>query len=162
MILRKSLIYIGVILLMVSCYKLHEPKKPKNLLSKQEMVNILIDLRLISSANGSNKKILDSLNIEAETYVYKKYQIDSLQFAESNNYYAFFIEEYDDIYKKVKDSLEALSVFLKELEKEEEAEKKKQDSLNSIAKDSLREKIIDKKSESGLISPVSDTDDLSQ
>ena len=160
--LKKFVIYIGVMFTVVSCYKLNEPKKPKNLIPQQEMVNILIDLRLISSANGTNKKILDSLNIEAETYIYNKYKIDSLQFAESNNYYAFHIEKYEDIYKRVKDSLEALGNFYKELEKKEEAEKKKQDSLNLIAKDSLKGNIIKDNSENGLIEPVSDIDAQSQ
>ena len=162
MMLKKSVIFFGVILLVISCYRLKEPKKPGNLISEHEMINILIDLRLISSANGTNKRVIDSLKIDSDTYVYNKYKIDSIQFAESNNYYAFHIEKYEAIYNKVKDSLEALSKFYKELDEKEEADKKKRDSLNLIAQDSLRERIVKDKSEKGLIEPVSDIDGLPQ
>ena len=167
---------------MVSCYNISKPEKPKNLLSKKEMINIIIDLRLMASANGSNQIILKKEGIYSEAYVYEKYKIDSSIFALSNNYYAYHVDDYDEIYNKVKDSLEALNKFYDELLLKEEAEKKKQDSLNRIIKrdsldlikkkDSLKllnvnDSIIDiilkqKKVTPKLIEPVSSTTHQSQ
>ncbi|WP_188651897.1 DUF4296 domain-containing protein [Yeosuana aromativorans] len=120
--------------LMVSCYTFNKPDKPKHLLSKKEMVNIIIDLKLMASSNGSNRKILEDNGVYSDDYIYKKYHIDSLTFASNNAYYSFYINDYEAIYNKVKDSLEALNEFYKELEKEELKEKRKQDSISKIRK----------------------------
>lgn len=128
--------YSIIFLLVLSCYKFKEPEKPKNLISKSDMVNILIDLKIIASITGAGDiKLLDSNNVRAEKYIYNKYNIDSTQFALSNNYYAFHLDDYDDIYKKVTDSLEALSRFYEEVELQEIKERKIQDSLKSLKKD---------------------------
>jgi hypothetical protein len=117
---------------MVSCYTFNKPDKPKHLLSKKEMVNIIIDLKLMASSNGSNRKTLEDNGVYSDDYIYKKYHIDSLTFASNNAYYSFYINDYEAIYNKVKDSLEALNEFYKELEKEELREKRKQDSINAL------------------------------
>lgn len=117
-----------------SCYKFKEPEKPKNLISKADMVNILIDLKLIASVTAANDiKVLDSNYVHSEQYVYKKYNIDSTQFALSNNYYAFHLKDYEDIYTKVKDSLEALSRYYEDLELKELKERRTQDSIKALA-----------------------------
>lgn len=175
--LKRFTIYVCTGLLMVSCYTFNKPKKPKHLISKSEMVNILIDLKLVISANGVNKKILENHGIYSEDYIYKKHNIDSLQFALSNNYYAYYVEDYDGIYAKVKDSLEALSKIYKELEAKELIEKRIKDSLNLIIKkdsisnfkirdsikalnrkDSVRGFKLKPKFKKGLIKPVSEKD----
>lgn len=180
MILKRLAILVGVVLLVASCYQYKKPEKPKNLISKDKMVDILIDVKLISSANAANKKIMEDHGINPETYVFTKYNIDSLQFALSNDYYAFYSKEYEAIYTKVIDSLEALKGIYKALELKEEEEakaKKKQDSIYriinkdsfdskkiEIKKDSLTETLLKKRFEEErgkLISPVSDTDSQS-
>ena len=89
------------------------------------MINIIIDLKLIASSNGSNKRILEDNGVYSDDYIYKKYHIDSLTFASNNNYYSFYINDYEAIYNKVKDSLEALNEFYKELEKKRTQREKK-------------------------------------
>jgi len=182
MIFKRLAIFIGVVFLVVSCYQYKKPEKPKNLISKNKMVDILIDVRLISSANATNKKIMEDHGINPETYVFTKHDIDSLQFALSNDYYAFYSKEYEAIYTKVIDSLKELESFYKALELKEEEEakaKKKQDSINLInkmdslglikmkdslkiklEKDTLTETLLKKKFQEDkgkLINPVSDT-----
>ena len=142
MILNRFVTYLSIILLATACFQFKEPKKPGNLISKEKMVSILIDAKIIGSANMANKRIMESHGVDLETYVFKKHNIDSLQFAESNDYYTFNIKEYDEIYQKVKDSLEALKVFYKDLEKKEAAEiveKRRLDSLQMLTtlKDSI-------------------------
>jgi len=142
--LKKIIPYIIVVLFVVSCYKFKEPEKPKNLISKADMVNILIDLKLIASVtSGDDIKILDSNNVQSEKYIYKKYNIDSTQFALSNNYYAYHLKDYEEIYTKVKDSLEALSKSYEALELKELNEQRRKDSLQSIStKTDIKEKLI--------------------
>lgn len=169
--IKQLSIYIGVLFFVTSCFQYKKPEKPKNLISKEMMVNILIDSRLISSANGKNKTILIKNGLNEETYIYEKYKIDSLQFALSNRYYSFYTEEYETIYTKVIDSLEILKKDFKALEVVE----KKQDSINKLKRkdsivrfkerDSLRSiiirdslKSIKLKNKTGLIKPVSDKD----
>jgi hypothetical protein len=176
MILKRFTILLAVLVLATGCYKLKGPKKPNNLISKEQMVNILIDIRLLSSATGTNKKVLDNHNIIPEVYIYEKYKIDSLQFSLSNNYYAYHVDDYDDIYAKIQDSLKYLKDFFRELEKKELEEQKEKDSINALVakdtliqikkldsirtflkKDSLRQQLTQKKLEKGLIQPVSDS-----
>lgn len=144
----------------MSCYKFKEPEKPKNLISKVDMVNILIDLKLIASVTTADDiKVLDSNNVKSEKYIYKKYNIDSTQFALSNNYYAYHLEDYEDIYTKVKDSLEALSKFYEALEQQEIKEQRTKDSLQSIInKDSIEAITTKTDIKRKLIKPISDKD----
>ncbi|WP_147677266.1 DUF4296 domain-containing protein [Algibacter pacificus] len=142
MILKRFLTYLGMALLVTACYQFKEPKKPKNLISKEKMVDILIDSKIIGSSNITNRRIMENHGVDLKTYVFKKHNIDSLQFVESNTYYTFHIKEYNEIYQKVKDSLEVLKVFYQNLEKKEIAAakaKRKQDSLQVITtiKDSI-------------------------
>ena len=70
-----------------------------------------------------------------DSYVYRKHNIDSLQFALSNNYYTFYTKDYEEIYSRVIDSLDRLKAFYKDLELKEAKEvvriKKEQDSLKA-------------------------------
>ena len=109
--LKQTSLFLVIILMATSCYQYSKPKKPKDLISKEQMINILIDIKLLTSANGKNKKILEDGNLKSESYIYKKYNIDSLRFANSNSYYSYYVEEYNDIYSKIKDSLGKLERF---------------------------------------------------
>ena len=104
----KQLKYILLIVLIISCKNnsIDKPKKPDNLIPKDSMVEILYDISLVSSAKGVNKKLLENKGLVPEDYIYKKHNIDSLQFALSNEYYAFNLDTYEDIYNSVKLKLE--------------------------------------------------------
>ena len=115
------------ILFFISCENL-EVKKPSNLISEDQMVEILYDMVLINSAKGVNKKLLQKNINNPETYIFKKHNIDSLQFAESNAYYTFKNEVYKSIYEKLELKLINQKTKLEALLKEK----------NSI-KDSIRE-----------------------
>ncbi|MFI1745072.1 DUF4296 domain-containing protein [Thalassobellus sediminis] len=186
MILKRFILGFTILLLATACYQFKTPDKPKNLISKGKMVDVLIDVKLLASANNKNRKVLRDSGINRSTYVFEKHNIDSLQFALSNDYYAFHIKEYQEIYEKVKDSLEELKKIYEDLELKEEEEKKVKDSLDALMKvkaldsitnisvkdslrlimkkDSLKEILLEKKFkvEEKLISPVSSKDSQSQ
>jgi hypothetical protein len=163
--LHRFLIVFCIALLLTACYGNKKLKKPENLISKDEMVNILMDIKIMASASGKNKDILDDHGVRQEDYIYKKYNIDSLQFALSNEYYSYYMVQYESIYAKVNDSLTILKeLYLKQNERE--AKKKRiQDSIakkNSETASNPTELLIKENIENvieeteGLIEPVSE------
>jgi CRISPR/Cas system-associated protein Cas5 (RAMP superfamily) len=174
MIFKRLIIFAGIVFTVASCTKLKGPDKPKNLISKGKMIDILIDAKLITSASSANKIIMRDSSLNINTYIYEKHNVDSLQFALSNSYYAFHIEEYEDIYTRLTDSLEKLKSKLKEIEAEEwKAQTKREaDSLEEVLKkkellkpenkdaakieDVFLEESIEELKD--LIEPISDTD----
>ncbi|WP_299553583.1 DUF4296 domain-containing protein [Seonamhaeicola sp.] len=155
MMLKRFIIVFISVLTIVGC---GGPKKPKNLISKKKMVNILIDSKLIASANTINRRILEENGVFQDTYIFEKYNIDSTQFAESNAYYAYHIKDYEEIYLMVKDSLDKLKAHYKELQDKErkEAEQKSKDSLETVLKerDSVK---LSKVSDSLVIKRIQDS-----
>ena len=131
--------------LLVSCYKVDKPDKPKNLLSEDQMVAVLVDMAIVSSAKGINKKKLEDNGIVPDEYIYKKNNIDSTIFAESNAYYAFDIETYNDIYAKVKDSLTVLNKKYKAIGEIERKKQVKKDSLKRLEINRIKQENIDKR-----------------
>ena len=146
--LRKIIVLIFVALISFSCDNKDRPPKPSNLIPKDEMANILYDLYIVNAAKGVNRKVLEKRNLVPETYVLTKYNIDSTQFAQSNNYYAFDTEEYTTIVESVKSRLEREKKEVEVLQKKQQEDaKRKRDSIkaqnetkskaNKLKKDSI-------------------------
>ncbi len=80
-------------------------EQPKNLIDEDKMVAILYDYSIFDAVRNQNMTTsLSAYN--PNTYIYKKYKIDSLQFAQSNRYYSTNISKYKKMYKKVAERLE--------------------------------------------------------
>lgn len=79
-------------------------KKPDNLIAKDKMIDILYDISLLEAIKGQNIKGGISSKMSNE-YIYKKYNIDSIQFSKSNKYYASDLEEYKNMFESVKEKL---------------------------------------------------------
>jgi hypothetical protein len=134
----KNVIYICIVLLLVSCYDIKKPKKPENLISKDKMVNIIIDMSLFNSAKGINKRTLENKGINLEQFIYNKHNIDSLQFATSNNFYAYNVLEYEAIYERVEDSLTQLKDDFTAIQNKKEKVRQRRDSIRRAkTKDSI-------------------------
>lgn len=102
----KHFLYIFIAVFFLGCSHVERPKKPKNLIAKEKMSDIIYDLYILNAAKGVNRKLLELHGVMPLEYIYSKYNIDSLQFAESNTYYAFDTEVYSVIIEKVKADLE--------------------------------------------------------
>jgi hypothetical protein len=113
----KTFFLVVSILFFISCENM-EVKKPSNLISEDQMVEILYDMVLINSSKGVNKKLLQKNINNPEAYIFKKHNIDSLQFAESNAYYTFKNEVYKTIYEKLELKLTTQKTKLEALLKE--------------------------------------------
>ena len=138
----KNFILFYLLVCLISCKNntIDRPEKPDNLISKEKMAEVIYDMALINSAKGINRTTLENKGIQPKEFIFEKHNIDSIQFAQSNAYYAFDLTEYNNIYEKVKIKLEAdKNFFSAELAEE----RKKRDSLAKLIKerDSL-EKLI--------------------
>ncbi|NQV78380.1 MAG: DUF4296 domain-containing protein [Lutibacter sp.] len=105
-------------------------KKPKNLISKEQMVDLLTDI-FIADGGDNIKNTNLQRNVNYFPFVFEKYQIDTTRFKESNYYYTSRIDDYDEILGKVEKRLEALK-------KSYDDEIKISDSIENIKRDSLR------------------------
>lgn len=117
-------------------------EKPNNLIAKDKMVEIFNDLAIINAAKSTNLVILRNHGIEPMPYIYSKYNIDSLQFVESDRYYASIPELHEEIYTAVTEKLEQEEGRLSD-------EKKVRDSLKNEASRKKMKKSKDSFSESG-------------
>lgn len=155
--MKKILPFFIVLIVLVGCKK-ELVKEPKNLIKKEKMVDIMYDLTLLEAMKGDNPMLIDSFKNNLNQYIYKKYKIDSVQFAQSNIYYAADYKEYEKMYNQVKaridknklevtalirakakkDILEAKNKKKLKLKKEADSIKKVKQLKDSISKDSIK------------------------
>lgn len=99
-----------LIMLIISC---SDQSSPTDLMSEQQMVDFLLDINIINSSRAyRNNSDLNYYNIK-DTFLYKKHNIDSMQFVKSNSYYSSkpkqYLRIYSELQKKmkfIKDSIE--------------------------------------------------------
>jgi hypothetical protein len=127
-------IYICILigLLILGCGDADRPSKPDDLIAKEKMSDIIYDVFLLNSAKGINKRVLEQNGVLPEEYVYKKYGIDSLQFAKSNHYYSYDTKIYEGIMATVKQKLEDEKKINEALVEKEE---KSKDSIKAAELD---------------------------
>lgn len=147
--------YLVFVLILCSCHK-NAYEVPSDLISDDKMVEILSDFMILNSTQGANKKILQDKLISPLDYVFKKHNIDSIQFENSNTYYARNIEQYSLIYQRVKHKLDAAK---QRIQRRIEIQNKKADSLRKLKKDSLtkirkRNRILSQKQLKKNIEPL--------
>ena len=130
----KKLLFLLVFLMVVSCAE-KVVEEPDNLIPKEKMVDILHDLAILNATKTTIGAKLDESGIDIMEFLYKKYQIDSTQFSESDLYYASLPLEYQTIYTEVETRLDKRQKAM------EEATEKKNDSIrkaNEKRSDSIR------------------------
>ena len=101
----KRLITAFCILFLLSCNE-KTIEKPEDLIPKDQMVEIIYDLAIINAAKKTNSLHLINNNIEAMPFIFRKYNVDSLQFVKSDLYYASVPEQYEAMYKIVEARIE--------------------------------------------------------
>ena len=126
--MRCSFIYIIMFLALFSCKRNGDlsPEKPDNLLSEKQMADVLYEMAILSAAKSTNRSVLQQSNVDPEAFIYRKFGIDSLQFAESNAYYSHDLDLYESIYVKVQSRLDKSKEIYQE---EVNQERMKSDSL---------------------------------
>ena len=124
----RFIVFILSFLLLASCQDVERPEPPADLISEDKMVNVLTELSLIHGARSYNKNMLEATGIKPHEYLWEKFDIDSLQFVRSNNYYAQNYKQYQKIYGAVKQRLENYKVLYDSLRELEEI---RRDSLDT-------------------------------
>ncbi len=154
--MNRFLVYILISFFVLSCSDIDKPKKPDNLISKSKMIDIITDISLVNAAKGVNKNLLNKKGINPQKYIFQKYTIDSIQFAENSNYYAYDVKEYEDIYLQVKQRLEAQKAKYQELEEKEKKEKDsirkaKRKKLDSVNNKKAQKELFQESNSNGLL-----------
>ncbi|MDN3722802.1 DUF4296 domain-containing protein [Aequorivita sp. SDUM287046] len=92
---------------LVACQDVRQPEKPRNLIPKDKMAAILMETYLDNAARSIDNKTITNKGVKMDSLVYAKFGIDSLQFAQSNAYYAADVNTYMEIIQKVETQLSA-------------------------------------------------------
>jgi hypothetical protein len=137
----KHLKYILLLIIFISCESKTKYKKPENLIPKEEMINLLVDMHLATGTIDVKDKN-DERDLNYMVLVYEKYQIDSARLADSNFYYISNIEEYEYIFKEVEKKLKILQEkyeLLKDTvaEKRNDSIRKKQRIPNKLGRNDI-------------------------
>ena len=96
--MMKQFGYILFVFFVVSCQDIQPVKKPAKLIGKAEMQEILYEIAIVNAARGYDIQKLSKYGVAPETYIFEKYDIDSLQYAENVSYYSSDIESYKEMY----------------------------------------------------------------
>ena len=92
-------------------------EKPDNLIPQEDMIDILADMAILNAAKTTNIKVFKDNNIEPTAFLFGKYGIDSLQFVESDRYYASLPDVYLELYTAVESKLETQMKAMEEAKK---------------------------------------------
>lgn len=140
--MKKIIPFIIVLIVLAGCKK-ELVKEPKHLIEKEKMVNIMYDLSLLDAMKVENPALMDSFKDNSNQYIYKKYKIDSVQFAQSNIYYAADYKEYEKMYNQVKARIdknksEAISLIKAKAKREMQKGKAKKKLKEKKVADSIK------------------------
>lgn len=104
--MRKIIAFSVLLTLLLSCKK-ELVKKPEKIIDKDVMIDIVYDLSVLEAIKYQNPVSLDTLKINPRQFIFKKYKIDSLQFAQNNVYYASDYEGYKTMFEQITKRLDA-------------------------------------------------------
>ncbi|MFH6956574.1 DUF4296 domain-containing protein [Flavobacterium aquidurense] len=144
--MKNCIVIILVLFLSVSCKK-ELVKQPAKLIEKGKMIDIMYDLSLLDAMRYQNPLSLDSIDTNPVKFILQKYKVDSLQFAQSNMYYATDYETYkemfDEIGKRIAVNQRATDSIVKIEDKKTAKEKKNKakDSLKDVVKKPVKQQI---------------------
>ncbi len=138
----KNFLFLSVFTFIFNCSEIQTV--PENIIRVETMTEIIYDMTLISVSKGVNRKILENNGFKPTSYILKKYQIDSIDFITSNEYYSSNLDMYLSIYQNVLNKLEKNKQITSDSLKrenersiklrEQKSEKQKIDKLTSPVK----------------------------
>ena len=103
--LNLKLIFCCIVFILFGCDNYNNDSVPDNLIEPTKMTNILVDMELLRSIKSTNASDEYKEKALGDLYLYKKYNIDSLQLVESKKYYSKYPKKYLAIYKSVEKRL---------------------------------------------------------
>ncbi|MCF6306735.1 MAG: DUF4296 domain-containing protein [Flavobacteriaceae bacterium] len=127
------------VLFLLSCQDVKKPEMPTNLISKEKMVDILSDVYISNATRNVNNKLIRQKGLQLDSLIYAKYEIDSLQFVESNGFYSANLKTYGKLLTNVQSRLKKLKIEKDSLYKIA----KKEDSILKAKNKKLKIKVFD-------------------
>lgn len=107
-------------------------EKPENLIPEETMTEIYYEVALLNAAKGTSSVILENNEVDPQAYLYTKFGIDSLQFAQNSVYYASKPDIHLRMFQEVEKKLNALKEKTEAaFKKESTREKPVIDSISS-------------------------------
>ena len=137
----RNALFVILVLLVAGCQEVIRPEKPENLIPKEKMVAILVEAYTGNAARSVSNKTLREKSFQIDSLIYAKYQVDSLQLAHSNVYYASQLNEYISLMEAVQKELEIQKAKIDSLYIiEQEAGLQKADSIKKARKKETQKK----------------------
>ncbi len=97
-----------VVITFFYCQNLEKPQVPKNLISKDKITSILTDVYISNAARSVNNNLIMTVGLKLDSIIYDNYDIDSIQFVESNAYYSSDLKVYSKIINDIENRLTIL------------------------------------------------------
>ena len=101
--------YLIILILMYAC----SSNAPENLISEEKMENIIFDIMILNASSGYDLKIDNDMI--SDELIFRKYDIDSAQFYESERYYSLnprvHFNIYSNVKRKIQKSIDSLKSF---------------------------------------------------
>lgn len=140
--MKNLIVILLVLFLSISCKK-ELVKQPAKLIEKEKMIDIMYDLSLLEAMRYQKPLSLDSVESDPTKFIFKKYKVDSLQFAQNNMYYASDYESYKDMFDAVNKRIAVSQRAADSLAKidEKKAAKAKKNKPKEVVKDSIKKTI---------------------
>ena len=101
--MKKYILLFIIISFVTSSCKDEVIAKPKNLIERNKMVDIIYDLSILEAAKSQTSGVQNYPR--ATKFIKDKYKIDSVTFAQSTQYYASDMKAYKKMYDEVKERL---------------------------------------------------------
>jgi len=134
----KNYIMISLILLLFNCQMNDKYTDQSDIISEKKMIDIIYDMALINVSKGINKRILENNGMKPQSYILKKYKIDSLLFVRSNNFYAKDLDKYLNIYDQVLKKLEKNRQLINDSIEKINLEAQQKNKLNNKFKSEIK------------------------
>jgi hypothetical protein len=140
--MKNFIVIILVLFLSASCKK-EVVKQPAKLIEKEKMIDIMYDLSILEAMRYQKPLSLDSIENDPKKFIFKKYKVDSLQFAQNNMYYASDYENYKDMFDEVNKRISVNQRAADSLVKidEKKAAKESRNKLKEVSKDSIHKPV---------------------
>ncbi len=130
--MKKTVLFLATIILIFSC-KNDAVKKPDRLIDKKVMEDIIYDLSLLDAIKYNEPNTTENYKVNPKEFIFRKYKVDSAQFAQNNIYYAADFDTYKAMYDSVVKRIDRKKTVFENLVKKEV----KKDSLNQVKKKRL-------------------------
>ncbi|PIF31633.1 uncharacterized protein DUF4296 [Flavobacterium sp. 9] len=132
--MKNCILIVLVLFLSVSCKK-ELVKQPAKLIERGKMIDIMYDLSLLEAIKYQNPMSVDSNETNPTKFIFQKYKVDSLQFAQNNMYYAADYERYKDMFDEISKRLaknQRATDSLVKIDEKKEAKIKKEEAKKGI------------------------------